>query len=921
MYISLSVLKNLKTTYERKGDDEKRDELDNWIQNLPDEISKLIEDPLPSTPYDYLNEILELSSSGIIKVVEKQPRLTGVIRKVRSSVAIFIDNPGTSFSDHLRKQSDTDSFGGELSLDIWYGTQIGLMLAIWKLSRINHHLKIFASIEKEAYLRLLKTDDRGLQIKGCAFVIKYTKEELKEIFIKNIKSMNKKDLVNPGDLETDPIYSFLGLEGNKITNIRLDNKNEDIFDYIYRHTLKRPRDLMIIGNTLTAIGTNERTEENIRAAVNKAATAIAELDVLEIKPHVDFNQFDDLFDLIHSNILTKKEVREICGQFNNQENCENTNCEHCEKTHVFCNLYKIGLLGVVRKDSVTSKTVQKFLGPGDAVFESNILPLSEFYLIHPILNSLIIERNAILEGATYIINPRIIVGDGYEWKDPIIYKTTRYCSFINHVCSTDRFIDKQGVFLASSYDKKDVINELGEELKKLNSSLEIDKWVKIEGGGTGRIFCDEVCPKLFRNYWMIAEVSDFNPNVFFECGFAIGLGRAVIFLCDENADKIKSQLGKLYLSYKTIDDIINKFNSEWTPDTINNIEINSLYRVPRVFRHIDNFDSPNDREKSDEVYVLSFNQETGIIRKLSEYGYKIVGINRLMQSFMLGDLVKELIDAKAVVVNLSGVQKEQNTNKLNDSQLMCLAGICASQGVPIRIFQSNKNFYSDMDSISFADSETLIKELNALPLLDRDPRADALESKARSLIANQEYSKAKPILKQVMKLMPERNQLLQNEFGFLYDFTTSTEKDEKRWDENKELIKWWTDLWYVLSERNNFSLGSAKKTQDISYPEEKEVEENSSFIDRPVEIIDPSPHASQEKGEILEKAVLELFHQFFIIAEEDEDTILQKLRKQNKGLQFGHDISFECAVKENKNIKCHIECKNIKRDITPCVFG
>jgi hypothetical protein len=762
--ISLSILKNLKTTYEREGDDEKRDELDKWIKVLPDEIRKLIEDQLPSTPYDYLNEILELSPSGIIKVVEKQPRLTGVIRKVRSSVAIFIDNPGTSFRDHLRKQSDTGSFGGELSLDIWYVTQIGLMLAIWKLSGINPHLKIFASIEKEAYLRLLKTDDRGLQIKGYTLDIKYTKEEVKEIFKKNIKSMDKKDLANPGDLETDPIYSFLGVEGNKITNVWVGNKKEDIFDYIYRHTLKRPRDLMIIGNTLTAIGANERTEENIIAAVDKAATAIAELYVLEIKPHVDFNQFDDLFDRIHSNILTKKEIREICGQFNNQENCENKNCEHCEKAHVFCNLYKIGLLGVVRKDPVTSKPVQKFLGPGDAVFESNILPLSDYYLIHPILNSLIIERNEMSDRATaYYITPGIMVGDGYEWKDPRIYKTTRYCSFINHVCSTDRFIDKQGVFLASSYDKKDVIDELGDELKKLNPSTKINKWMRREELGTGRIFCDEVCPKLFTNYWMIAEVSDINPNVFFECGFAIGLGREVIFLCDENADKIKSQLGKLYLSYKTIDDIINKFNSEWTQDTINNIEINSLYRVPLIFRHIDNFDSPNKRKIEDNVYILSYNQEIEIIEKLSKrYGYEKVKVRELNKSFMQVDLIEKLIKAKAVLVNLFGVQKGALTNKINDSKLMCLAGICVSQGVPVRIFQTNKNFYSDVGDISLYDphGERIVDYINGLParILDRDTRADALESKARSLIANQEYSEAKPILKQVMELMPERKQ-------------------------------------------------------------------------------------------------------------------------------------------------------------------
>ncbi len=111
------------------------------------------------------------------------------------------------------------------------------------------------------------------------------------------------------------------------------------------------------------------------------------------------------------------------------------------------------------------------------------------------------------------------------------------------------------------YQNIDFIEELSGYFKKLNLSLEIDNWMKSEERETGGIFCDAVCPKAFRNLWMIAEVSDFNPNVFFECGFAIGLGRTVIFLCDENAGRIKFKLGKLYLSYKTVDDIINKLES------------------------------------------------------------------------------------------------------------------------------------------------------------------------------------------------------------------------------------------------------------------------------------------------------------------------------------------------------------------------
>ena len=66
---------------------------------------------------------------------------------------------------------------------------------------------------------------------------------------------------------------------------------------------------------------------------------------------------------------------------------------------------------------------------------------------------------------------------------------------------------------------------------------------------------------------------------------------------------------------------------------------------------------------------------------------------------------------------------------------------------------------------------------------------DALESNARSLIANWDFQKAKLILKQIMEFAPEFKQSLQNEFGFLYNFAISIEEDEKLWNENKELIK------------------------------------------------------------------------------------------------------------------------------------
>lgn len=313
----------------------------------------------------------------------------------------------------------------------------------------------------------------------------------------------------------------------------------------------------------------------------------------------------------------------------------------------------------------------------------------------------------------YHICPSVIVGYRCPWSDPRIYETTRYCSFINRICGKDRYIDKRGFFLASSSNKEYIVDELHGRLLELNLALGVTKWTKRESIETGRIFCHKVCPKIIENLWMIAEVSDFNPNVFFESGFALGLGRKVIFLGDEQAGSIKSKLGdQEYYSYKTVEDFVNQLN--FSSDIFRNIEIKSIYGVPRDFEYVDNFDSPSDREKNNEVYVLSFNHETNDIKKLSDkYGYRIVELYRLNQDFMPSDLVEELINSQAVLVNLAGVQKGETLNKIQDSQLMCLAGICVSQGIPVKIFQSNRHFYSDVHKISTDSIEQLIDFVRA----------------------------------------------------------------------------------------------------------------------------------------------------------------------------------------------------------------
>ena len=69
----------------------------------------------------------------------------------------------------------------------------------------------------------------------------YPIESLREIFVNNIRLEKADRMVRPERLRDDPIEAFLGR--TKVTHVYTGHE-EDAFDYVCRHTLLRPRDLM-----------------------------------------------------------------------------------------------------------------------------------------------------------------------------------------------------------------------------------------------------------------------------------------------------------------------------------------------------------------------------------------------------------------------------------------------------------------------------------------------------------------------------------------------------------------------------------------------------------------------------------------------------------------------------------------------------
>lgn len=333
--------------------------------------------------------------------------LLPIIRSIRTPVAIFIDNVDECFEQYR---------------EVWYIAQNSLIKTIYDLCRMSSKLRLFASIRKEAFKKL--DTEMVMQYKGVSLDLSYFKDQLKDIFIKNIMKANVDNLAKPQSIKSNPMIAFFGADQVR-HGIVADT--EDVFDYIFRHTLQRPRDLMEIGGEISRcrpFARNLETEagaEKFKFLVNSAATTIATQYINEVLPHLTIKRddLDKVFKLIDSNAFKSEKLKETCMIFNgNDAKCINSNCKECvDKTHIFCELYKIGLLGYVDIIPTGNKQhyFQKFVPIGENTFqEVRLLPDSTHYLIHPILDELIRQKNSKYK---HQINDINIIGYDRIWKN------------------------------------------------------------------------------------------------------------------------------------------------------------------------------------------------------------------------------------------------------------------------------------------------------------------------------------------------------------------------------------------------------------------------------------------------------------------------------------------------------------------------
>lgn len=294
----------------------------------------------------------------------------------------------------------------EQTYDLWANAQNSLVEVAQQLSNDSRGVvRLIASMRTEAFSRYHGSKGRT-QLRGMIAEITYTKRQLEDIFRANIQHCDEKRLVKPR--ASDEIERFFGV--TRVKHQRVKNAEESVFDAIVRHTLERPRDLMVIGHVLyETLDAQERSDRNRVASLVNAETETILSDYLEFMGedwNPDIVRFT--FPHIRSNVLTRSEVKRIADLVRG--------ASKGQVVHPFCYLYERGLIGVPVL-SQASVVIQEFRirdgSPRDPDFQR--LPDSTHYLIHPVLTEAIKKHRKSYGLEAFLTNSQVIVGNGKPW--------------------------------------------------------------------------------------------------------------------------------------------------------------------------------------------------------------------------------------------------------------------------------------------------------------------------------------------------------------------------------------------------------------------------------------------------------------------------------------------------------------------------
>lgn len=369
--------------------------------DIPLELERIIDGAEQITP---IFSALLSHRNKIHQYTEFRTKLLNRQKEIQSGIALFIDDVDQSFEKVLRDDHYIRFLEENEQINpaakIWVNAQNALVAAIYSIYRQNSHIKIFANIRREPW----ESFEGALKANylNHATILNYEKGEISEILKKNILRVKPNNLAKQdGKNLIERFFGFETIPHPFAKDEYGNSRKEPIFDFIYRHTCGRPREIVQMGRELQhKVATNlykenpvEEKIREIRSIVNAQSFELFHRYRSEIIPGFDEMELKNFISKIKNNVILRKEL------------------EALPKPTI--NLYfSLGLLGYTINGAGDRPLQQKFLPPATYNYRKIIeIPEADFYLIHTIMDGQLIDKLT-FKNAYDKVN---IIGNGYPF--------------------------------------------------------------------------------------------------------------------------------------------------------------------------------------------------------------------------------------------------------------------------------------------------------------------------------------------------------------------------------------------------------------------------------------------------------------------------------------------------------------------------
>ncbi|KIG13072.1 Serine/threonine protein kinase [Enhygromyxa salina] len=342
-------------------------------------------------PTVVIKQLLALSFGELKQMLDRSESfLEYKIRSLHSPTFMFVDK----LDQALR----------QLPRQAWIAMQAGMIEAAWDLMSTNAHVKVFATIREEAFAEY--ESDIKANLHGATTALRYTKRDLEDMLGKLTYFYERVQLRD--FVRLDHITTTRGARG------------ERPFDFIYRHTLGRPRDLVIIASEISRNRGAPIDEQQFKRVIRETSAGMLVANVfLEMRVFLEILRDRDergrFLALLHNDILTPDDLVDVWCRFHGfeREYYDLHGREADGVYHPFRELFDCGLLGVVVRDPATGRRSQHFRQPRDAVGGSRRqLPPSPHYLLHPALQAL---AQQLAGGGGFVPFRHVVIGHQQPW--------------------------------------------------------------------------------------------------------------------------------------------------------------------------------------------------------------------------------------------------------------------------------------------------------------------------------------------------------------------------------------------------------------------------------------------------------------------------------------------------------------------------